>query len=131
MPADGLLSLGLPMPTLKVSLLLSKSVVSAPGQAPTPVKSLAVESAPQSPRGSSPVGSEWDAASFHSAGVSPATSASLSITHRTADLQILTPPPAHQPLVIQLNTDPSLLAQLATARRDWLPQILRPSFSIP
>ena len=35
-------------------------------------------------RGSSPVGSEWDAESFHSAGVSPANSASLSITHRTA-----------------------------------------------
>ena len=47
---------------------------------------------------------------------------SLSITHRTADLQILTPPPAPQPPVIQLNTDPSLLVQLATAYRDWLPQ---------
>ena len=47
-PADGLLSPGLPMPTLKVSLPLSKSVVSAPGLAPAPVKSPAVESAPQS-----------------------------------------------------------------------------------
>ena len=37
---------------------------------------------------SSPLASEWDAESFHTAGVSPATSAALSITHRTADLQI-------------------------------------------
>ena len=73
-------------------------------------------------RGSSPVGSEWDAESFHSAGVSLATSASLSITHRTAALKNLKPPPAPRPPVIQLNTDPSLLEQLATAYRDWLPQ---------
>ena len=50
------------------------------------------------------------------------TSASLSITHQTADFQILTPPPAPQLPVIQLNTDPCLLVQLATAYRDWLPQ---------
>ena len=36
------------MPTLKVSLPLSQYVVSAPGPAPAPVKSPAVESAPQS-----------------------------------------------------------------------------------
>ena len=77
---------------------------------------------PPTSQGSSPVGSEWDAESFHSAGVSPATSASLSITNRTTALKILTPPLAPRPPVIQLNTDHSLLAQLATAYRDWLPQ---------
>ena len=82
---------------------------------------------PATSRGSSPVASEWDAESIHSAGVSPATSALLSITHRTADIQILTPPPAPHPLRIQLNTDPSLLVQLATAYREWLPQHYFPS----
>ena len=45
---------------------------------------------PATSRGTSLVESEWDAESFHSAGVSPATSASLLITHRTAALKILT-----------------------------------------
>ena len=39
-----------------------------------------------------------------------------------SDLQILTPPLAPHPQVIQLNTDSSLLVQLATAYREWLPQ---------
>ena len=44
-PAAGPVFPGLPMPTLRVSLPLSQSVVSAHGPAPAPVKSPAVESA--------------------------------------------------------------------------------------
>ena len=54
--------------------------------------------------------SEGEAESFHSAGVSQATSASMSITHRTALS------------TIRDETDPALLLQLATAYHKWLPQ---------
>ena len=65
---------------------------------------------------------EGEAESFHSAGVSPATSASMSITHSTAELQLVSLPPAPLPSSIQLKTDPAQLLQLATAYHEWLPQ---------
>ena len=53
-----------------------------------------------------------EAESFYSAGVSPATSTSMSITNRTAELQLLSP--ATLPLLIQAKTDPALLLRLTT-----------------
>ena len=55
--------------------------------------------------------SEGEAESFHSAGNSPATPASMSITHCNAELQLLSPPPAPLPSSIQVETDPGLLPQ--------------------
>ena len=71
----------------------------------------------------SPV-SEGEAESFHSAGVSPATSALMSITHRTAELRLLSSPLVPLPSSIQVDTDPSLLLQLTTAYEEWLSQPL-------
>ena len=68
--------------------------------------------------------SEGEAESFHSTGVSPATSASMSITHCTVELQLLSPPPGPLPSSIQVKPDPGLLLRLATAYYEWLPQPL-------
>ena len=66
--------------------------------------------------------SEGKTESFHIAGVSPATSASMSTTYRTAELQLLSPPPAPLPSSIQVETDSILLFRLATAYHKWLSQ---------
>ena len=62
----------------------------------------------------------------------PSAGCSLSITHWTADLQILTPPPAPHPPMVQLNTDPypcwySLPWHIGSGFPS-LCQILRPSW---
>ena len=86
---------------------------------------------PATSRGSSPIGSEWDAESFHNAGVSLATSASLSITHRTADLKILKP---HRLLSRQWSSSTRIppcwnsLRQPIGIGFPSLRQILRPSW---
>ena len=61
-----------------------------------------------------------EARSFDSAGVSPATS--MSITDRTTELLLLSPPLVPLPPSIQVQSDPALLLQLATAHDQWLPQ---------
>ena len=75
---------------------------------------------PSSPASSSARTLPVEAESFDSAGVSPATS--MSITDRTAELQLLSPPLVPLPPSIQVRTDPALLLQLATAYDEWLHQ---------
>ena len=46
----------------------------------------------------------------------------MSITHRTAELRLLSPPLVPLPSSIQVETDPALLLQLATVYEEWLLQ---------
>ena len=54
---------------------------------------------------------------------------SLSITNRTAELQLMTPPLIPLPETIHVQTDPALLLQLTQSYREWLPQPPRPILS--
>ena len=47
---------------------------------------------------------------------------SMSITNRTGDLQLMTPPLIVLPAMINIQTDPALLLQLTQAYRELLPQ---------
>ena len=57
--------------------------------------------------------------SFDNAGVSPATS--MSITNHTALLLLMTPPLILLPEMIQVQTDTALLLQLTAVYREWPP----------
>ena len=73
--------------------------------------------------------SEGEAESFHSIGVSPATSASMSIIHRTTEMQLLSPasaplPPLPSPIPAYCFDSPQIIASGFLS----LHRILCPSF---
>ena len=70
--------------------------------------------------------SEGEAESFHSAGVSPATSASMSIPHHTAEMQLLSPLLAPLPSSISVKTDPAMLLQLTAGSCAYLVSVAVP-----